>query len=175
MRLKRTSQVNARLIITVSLVLIVACPAWGIAQNPTAYIYNFPKVKVSSEKTAVLARSGPGNNFRKAGRLQSGQGVYICDERNEWYKVYYSGPDGPCGAAPGDWLAWQKAEKCQSGWVKKKGVAAQSLYRPTLLNWSGKTTVESPDGKLRIVVHPIFTDDENHSPVVVRRLTDGKG
>ena len=54
------------------------------------------------------------------------------------------------------------------------GIAAQSLSHPTFLHWSKKTVVESPDRQLQIEVHPILTDEENHSPVVVHRLNDGK-
>jgi hypothetical protein len=54
------------------------------------------------------------------------------------------------------------------------GLAAQSVSRPAFLHWSKKTVVKSPDKKLQIEVHPILTDEENHSPVVVHRLYDGK-
>ena len=110
------------------LVLIMTCPTLGIAQSPPAsYICNFAKVKVRSEKTSVLVRSGPGNNFRIVGRLQPGQEVYICDEDGGlydggWYNVYYSGPDGPCGPMSENGLDSQKAKGCQSGWVEKKWI-----------------------------------------------------
>ena len=54
------------------------------------------------------------------------------------------------------------------------GIAAQSLSHPASLHWSKEAKLKSPDRKLQIEVHPILTDEENHSPVVVHRLEDGK-
>lgn len=54
------------------------------------------------------------------------------------------------------------------------GIAAQPSSQPAFLHWSKETVVKSPDRQLQIEVHPILTDEENHSPVVVRRLKDGK-
>jgi len=53
-------------------------------------------------------------------------------------------------------------------------VAAQPLTRPAILQWSKKAIVKSPDGQLQIEVHPILTDQDNHSPVVVHRRYDGR-
>jgi len=54
------------------------------------------------------------------------------------------------------------------------GIAAPSLSHPTFLHWSKRTVVKSPDKQLQIEVHPILSDQENHSPVVVHRINDGK-
>jgi hypothetical protein len=54
------------------------------------------------------------------------------------------------------------------------GLAAQPLGHPVFLHWSRRAIVKSPDGQFQIEVHPILTDEEDHSPVVVRRLYDGK-
>jgi hypothetical protein len=54
------------------------------------------------------------------------------------------------------------------------GLAAQPLGHPAFLHWSRRTIVKSPDGQFQIEVHPILTDEENHSPVVVHRLYDGR-
>lgn len=51
-------------------------------------------------------------------------------------------------------------------------LAAQSVGHSALLHWSRQTIVKSPDERLQIEVHPVLTDAENHSPVVVRRLAD---
>ena len=50
--------------------------------------------------------------------------------------------------------------------------AAPPVQHATFLQWSKKTIVKSPNERLQIEVHPILTDEENHSPVVVRRLVD---
>jgi len=54
------------------------------------------------------------------------------------------------------------------------GHAAGPLGHPVFLHWSKRTIVKSPDGQFQIEVHPILTDEENHSPVVVQRLYDGR-
>lgn len=54
------------------------------------------------------------------------------------------------------------------------GVAAQSPSHPTFLQWSKETVAKSPDGQLQIEVHPVLADEENYSPVVVRRLDNRK-
>ncbi|MGD0682344.1 MAG: hypothetical protein ABR990_09855 [Terracidiphilus sp.] len=52
-------------------------------------------------------------------------------------------------------------------------LAAQPLGHPVFLHWSKRAIVKSPDGQFQIEVHPILTDEENHSPVVVHRFYDG--
>lgn len=52
------------------------------------------------------------------------------------------------------------------------GLVAQPLGRPAFLQWSRTTIITSPDKQAQIEVHPILTDSENHSPVVVRRVAD---
>lgn len=52
--------------------------------------------------------------------------------------------------------------------------AAQPAGHPLFLQWSKKAILKSNDGQFQIEVHPILTDPENHSPVVVRRLSDKK-
>ena len=49
---------------------------------------------------------------------------------------------------------------------------AQPVRHPVFLHWSREEIVKSPDERLQVEVHPILTDDENHSPVVIRRLVD---
>jgi hypothetical protein len=110
--------------LTMFLALAMVYPALGIAQSPNAsYACNLAKVGVRSEKTgSVLVRSGAGGSFRRTGKLRSGQDVYICDELGEWYKIYYSAPDGPCGSESEKGLDSEKAKGCQSGWVEKKWI-----------------------------------------------------
>lgn len=50
--------------------------------------------------------------------------------------------------------------------------AAQLAMHSGLLQWSQAKTIKSPNHRFRIEVHPILTDAENHSPVVVRALAD---
>ncbi|HWG20706.1 MAG TPA: hypothetical protein VG225_09250 [Terracidiphilus sp.] len=54
------------------------------------------------------------------------------------------------------------------------GLAAQPQTHPMFLQWSERAKLKSADGQFQIEVHPILTDEENHSPVVIRRLSDGK-
>lgn len=50
------------------------------------------------------------------------------------------------------------------------GAQAQHLDHTTFLQWSEKVSIKSPNGQYQLEVHPILTDEENHSPVVLRRL-----
>jgi hypothetical protein len=54
------------------------------------------------------------------------------------------------------------------------GLAAQPIGHPVFLHWSERAMVKSPDRQFQIEVHPILTDEENHSPVVIHRLYDGR-
>ena len=103
-------------------------PAQSLSGAPNAaYLCNFAKVKAHLERRDyVIVRSGAGTKFREIGRLRSGRGVYICDESGDWFKVYYSGPDGPCGSAATNGLDVRKAKGCQSGWVEKKWIDVTS-------------------------------------------------
>jgi hypothetical protein len=109
-------------------VLMVLQSGNGSAQSPSStpgasYVCNFAKVKDHLEEgDYVTVRSGAGSKFRKIGRLHSGREVYICDERGDWFKVFYSSPDGPCGSGSNGGLDVQKTKGCQSGWVEKKWI-----------------------------------------------------
>jgi hypothetical protein len=91
--------------------------------HSTSYVCNFAKVKDHLEQRSyVLVLSGPGARFRKIDRLRSGREVYICDERGDWFKIFYSKPEGPCGPKFSNGLDVQRASDCQSGWVERKWV-----------------------------------------------------
>ena len=86
-----------------------------------SYTCNFAKIKPSSGAGASVAvRTGAALSFRQADELHPGQAVYICDESGEWFKVYYSGPDGPCASTSKNGLDVQKAKGCRFGWVEKR-------------------------------------------------------
>lgn len=110
--------------LTIFLVLMMIYPGWVIAQSPSgSYMCNFAKVKVRSEQTAPIpVRAGAGSSFRRVDKLQSGQEVYICDERRDWFKVFYSGPGGPCRSTSENGLDVLKAKGCTSGWVEKRWI-----------------------------------------------------
>ena len=100
----------------------------GMAQDPNstpsiAYLYNFAKIKDHlGQGDYVTVRSGPGTKFRQIDRLHSGREVYICDERGDWFKIFYSRPDGPCGSTSTNGLNTQKTKGCQAGWIEKKWI-----------------------------------------------------
>lgn len=108
--------------------LMALWPMRMLAQSPrgtssTSYTCNFAKVRNYVEKgDYVTVRSGPGVKFKKIGQLHSGRGVYICDEEGDWFRVFYSSPNGPCGSTSSSGLDVQKTKACQSGWVKKKWI-----------------------------------------------------
>jgi len=98
------------------------------AQSPSgasgaSYVCNFAKVKDHLEQgNYVTVRSGAGAQFRKIDRLHSGREVYICDERGDWFKIFYSDPNGPCGPTSSNGLDVQQTRGCKSGWVERKWI-----------------------------------------------------
>ena len=104
--------------------LMFIYPGLVMAQTPTSsYTCNFAKVKLGSEQvTHIPVRAGAGSSFRRVDKLLSGQEVYICDERGDWFKVFYSGPDGPCGSTSKNGLDVQKTKGCRFGWVEKRWI-----------------------------------------------------
>lgn len=110
--------------VTLFIALITIFPKLEFAQSSSgAYTRNFAKVKIRSGKvTSVPVRAGAGSDFRRVDRLRSGQEIYICDERGEWFKASYSEPSGPCGPTSENGLNMQKVKACRSGWVQKKWI-----------------------------------------------------
>jgi hypothetical protein len=108
--------------------LMVLWPGNVPAQSPSgrssaSYVCNLAKVKDHIEQGDYAAvRSGPGAQFRKTDRLRSGREVYICDERGDWFKVFYSGPNGPCGPTSSSGMDAKKTKGCRSGWIEKKWI-----------------------------------------------------
>ena len=98
------------------------------AQSPSGtssapYVCNYAKVKDHLQQGSyVTIRSGAGAQFKKIDRLHAGREVYICDERGDWFKIFYSDSNGPCGSTSSNGLDVQKAKGCQSGWVEKKWI-----------------------------------------------------
>ena len=90
-----------------------------IASYNAPYTCNFATVYNLEDGTHLNVRSGAGANFSRLDQLTNGASVYICDERGEWLKVYYSGLDGPCGAESPQGLDVRKAAACKSGWVRR--------------------------------------------------------
>jgi hypothetical protein len=99
-------------------------PAQSPSGNSSAsYVCNLARVKdhIGLGDYAAV-RSGPGAQFRKTDRLLSGREVYVCDEHGEWLKVFYSGPNRPCGPTFSNGLDVQKTKGCRSGWIEKKWI-----------------------------------------------------
>ena len=87
-----------------------------------SYVCNYAKVNVDSTRGSyAIIRSGPGAQFNKIDRLHSGKDVYICDETEDWFKIFY-GSNGPCSSKSGKGLDLDKTKHCQSGWVEKKWI-----------------------------------------------------
>lgn len=109
------------ILMTLTLGDVLAQSPGGTSSAP--YLCNYAKVKDHLEQGSyITVRSGAGVQFKKIDRLQSGREVYICDESGEWFKIFYSDSNGPCGATSSDGLDVRKAKGCQSGWVEKKWI-----------------------------------------------------
>lgn len=83
------------------------------------YLCNFSKVKNLRPESYLNVRSGAGVRFRKIDRLRNGMEVYICNERGDWYQVFYG---GPCGPTSSKGLDVQKTTECKSGWVNSNWI-----------------------------------------------------
>ena len=93
------------------------------AQNATpSYTCNLAKANApGAPKASVLLRTGPGRTFKQVGKLAPQQQVYICDERGDWYEVYYSDAKGPCGVPVlPNGMPVEAARKCHSAWAEKR-------------------------------------------------------
>jgi uncharacterized protein YraI len=99
-------------------------PAEMSAQTSAdSYLCNFARVKKHLPQGRLNVRSGPSTKFRRVDRLHSEQTVYTCDERGDWYQVFYGGPDRPCGSTTSEMaLEVRKTTSCLSGWVTKKWI-----------------------------------------------------
>ena len=103
--------------------LMMTCRVSGFAQDVrNSDRCNFAKVKPPSQSAFIPVRTGAASRFRRRDTLRDGQEVYICDERGDWYKVFYSGPAGPCRNESGNGLNVEKTKGCRSGWVEKKWI-----------------------------------------------------
>jgi|SRR6185312_7161260 len=91
-----------------------------VVQTPD--ICNFARIRSPKSLKYVIVRSGPGGRFREVDRIFSGVGVYICNERGDWFKISYDGPHGRCDTSSVNGLDARKAASCQSGWVRRKFV-----------------------------------------------------
>lgn len=105
-------------------VLVLLCAGSGMAQNTSNfYTCNSAKVELTSgQGNSVAVRVGPGHRFREIDKLGSGHRVYICDEQGDWFEIFYSGSDAPCGSSSDSGLDVRKAKGCRSGWVEKKWI-----------------------------------------------------
>ena len=110
-------------VLVIALALLLHTGLATAQSASSSYTCNFAKVKISSGGPAhVSVRTGAGPKFQQIDTLDSGREVYICDESGDWFKIFYSGPDGPCGATSENGLDVQKTKGCKSGWVEKRWV-----------------------------------------------------
>ena len=87
---------------------------------------NYAKVKRMDAPGLVILRSGPGSEFKKTDQLASGAVVYTCDYQGEWFKVFYSAPDGPCGSVLPQGISSDKVQGCKWGWARRKWIEVLS-------------------------------------------------
>ena len=86
------------------------------------YLCNFAKVYHIKVGSYLSVRSGPGVEFSKVDQLAAGASVYICDERGEWFRIFYGGADSPCGSISPSGLDVRKVTTCKSDWVNRKWI-----------------------------------------------------
>lgn len=86
------------------------------------YRCNSAKVYNLEAGTYLSVRSGPGARFSAIDRLKDGTVVYTCDESDEWFQVFYAGPEHPCVADSPVGLLSTEAKTCKSGWVNRKWI-----------------------------------------------------
>jgi hypothetical protein len=71
----------------------------------------------------LAVRQGPGTKFRKIDEIHTGQSLYICDERGDWYGVVYSGEEGlDCEVTYPMEEREEYEGPCDSGWVHSDDV-----------------------------------------------------
>ena len=83
---------------------------------------NYAKVYHLNVGSYLSVRSGPGESYPRIDRLEAGRSVYICDEHEEWYRIFYGGLDSPCGAESTGGLDVRNLGSCKSGWVNRKWI-----------------------------------------------------
>lgn len=89
------------------LLLISFFPKDVPAQSPSGsstahYVCTFAKLKDRFEQgNYVTVRSGPSAGFKRIDQLHSGRQVY---ERRDWFKIFYSAPDGPLWSNVRQWF-----------------------------------------------------------------------
>ncbi|MGB3502030.1 MAG: integron [Mesorhizobium sp.] len=84
-----------------------ACPSAGEVRGLNPKGDNF-----------LAVRNGPGPSHRLLDKIQTGQAVYLCDERRGWYGIVYGGEG--CGVTSP--VLWREAYAgpCRSGWVSAR-------------------------------------------------------
>jgi hypothetical protein len=87
---------------------------------------NYARVKRMQSPGHVILRSGPGLAFPKTDQLASGAVVYTCDYQGEWFKLFYSAPDGPCGSVLPQGISSDKVQGCKWGWARRKWIEVLS-------------------------------------------------
>ncbi|XSG81906.1 MAG: integron [Methyloligella sp. ZOD6] len=88
-----------------------ACGAWGQI------------VGLEDDPDAVLpVRAGPGPDYAVVDEIKQGQGVSMCDRKQDWEGIVYSKTGKSCGVG----TPWPEPRAysgpCSSGWVERKYV-----------------------------------------------------
>ncbi|MFD0985953.1 integron [Methyloligella solikamskensis] len=88
-----------------------ACGSWGQI------------VGLADDPDAVLpVRAGPGPDYPVVDEIRQGQGVSMCDRKENWEGIVYSKQDQTCGVG----TPWPEPRAysgpCKSGWVEHKYV-----------------------------------------------------
>jgi hypothetical protein len=112
---------------TILALLVVAVQPGSLQTNKpinsynAPYVCNFAKVFHLKAGHYLAVRSDRDPHSSKIDKLQAGTVVYICDETEYLYKVYYEDSNGSCpGSSEG--LDVRKTSHCKTGWVNKNWI-----------------------------------------------------
>jgi len=111
----------ANLIFAPYLLLLPLTPGQGISDQGPGRC-NLATVYHLTAGGFLTVRSGPSIKSSKIDQLPEGHVVYICDEQEQWFKIFYSGPKGTCGTASPNGMDARDVRACSSGWVDRKWV-----------------------------------------------------
>ena len=103
-----------------------AAPTGATEPVSPSYLCNVASVVQVGASSTVSLRSGPSDKSPKLGKLMVGAVVYVCDERWDWYQVFFSEANEPCGKVIAAGLDVRLVSKCKSGWINRRWIDVRS-------------------------------------------------
>ena len=107
------------------LLVLVAMPLMGATPSPvqvsgtSSNLCNSARIVAPQSASSVTLRARPSVRSAKAGILNYDVPIYVCDERGEWYRIFYA---GNCGDGHPQGLKSNETRSCKSGWIPRKRV-----------------------------------------------------